>query len=85
MDILQIEVFEESELSMEAVRIAARERFKKICYVCKNCDGRDCPSGVPGMGGVGTGTSFKRNIESLKNYKIKLKKFRLEVEYLKLN
>lgn len=67
---LNIEVFEEAELSMEAIRIAARDKFKKICYVCKNCDGKDCPSGVPGMGGIGTGASFKRNIESLQNYKI---------------
>lgn len=69
-DALDIEVFEESEVSMETIRISAREKFKKICYVCKTCDGRDCPSGVPGMGGIGTGESFRRNLESLKNYKI---------------
>ncbi len=67
---LEIEVFEESEVSMETIRISAREKFRKICYVCKTCDGRDCPSGVPGMGGIGTGESFRRNLESLKNYKI---------------
>jgi 4-hydroxymandelate oxidase len=69
-EVLKIEVFEESELSMEAILMAAREKFKKICYVCKNCDGRDCPTGVPGMGGIGTGASFRRNIESLRDYKI---------------
>ncbi len=69
-ELLSIEVFDEGELSMEAIRIEAREKFKKICYVCKNCDGRDCPTGVPGMGGIGTGASFKRNIESLQRYKI---------------
>jgi len=69
-EVLKIEVFEESELSMEAILMAAREKFKKICYVCKNCDGRDCPTGVPGMGGIGTGASFRRNIESLREYKL---------------
>ena len=67
---LQIETLEEPEISMELINLAAREKFKKICYVCRNCDGRDCPTGVPGMGGTGTGSSFRRNIEALKRYKI---------------
>ena len=70
MDILRIELFEEPEISMEAIHLAAREKFKKICYVCRNCDGANCPTGVPGMGGAGTGESFRRNIQALKNYKI---------------
>jgi isopentenyl diphosphate isomerase/L-lactate dehydrogenase-like FMN-dependent dehydrogenase/biotin carboxylase len=69
-EILKVEVFEESELSIEAIRISAREKFKKVCFACKNCDGKDCPTGVPGMGGIGTGASFRRNIEALRNYKI---------------
>jgi isopentenyl diphosphate isomerase/L-lactate dehydrogenase-like FMN-dependent dehydrogenase len=73
METLKIEVFEESELSIEAIRIAAREKFKKVCFACKNCDGKDCPTGVPGMGGIGTGASFRRNIEALRNYKINTK------------
>ncbi|HRZ26021.1 MAG TPA: alpha-hydroxy-acid oxidizing protein [Spirochaetota bacterium] len=70
MKALTIEVIEENEISLDTINSAAREKFKKICYVCKNCDGRDCPTGVPGMGGVGTGESFRRNIESLQQYKI---------------
>ncbi|HON78109.1 MAG TPA: alpha-hydroxy-acid oxidizing protein [Spirochaetota bacterium] len=69
-DILKIEVYRESEITIEAVHLAAREKLKRICYVCKNCDGKDCPTGVPGMGGTGTGASFRRNIEALRNYKI---------------
>ncbi len=69
-EVLKIEVFGDSEISMEAIRIAARDKFKKICYVCKNCDGVNCPSGIPGMGGIGTGASFRQNIESLKRYKL---------------
>lgn len=68
--VLTIEMYRESELTIEAVNLAAREKLKRICYVCKNCDGRDCPTGVPGMGGAGTGASFRRNIEALRNYKI---------------
>ncbi len=71
--VLEIEIVEEPVLSMEAISIAAREKFKKICYVCKNCDGKDCPTGIPGMGAAGTGASFRRNIESLKRYKINTK------------
>ncbi len=69
-ELLIIETTEDPELSMESIRIAARQKFKKICYVCNFCDGRDCPTGVPGMGGAGTGESFRRNIESLKKYRI---------------
>lgn len=68
--VLTFEIIEESEISMETIHLAAKEKFKKICYVCKICDGRDCPSGVPGMGGIGTGESFRRNIAALKKYKI---------------
>lgn len=68
--LLNIEVQAESELSMEMINLAAREKFKNICYVCKKCDGKDCPTGVPGMGGIDTGASFRRNIEALRQYKI---------------
>ena len=68
--VLNFEMIEESEISMETIHLAAKVKFKKICYVCKTCDGRDCPTGVPGMGGTGTGESFRRNIASLKKYKI---------------
>jgi len=69
-EVLKIEVLEESEISMDAINIAAKEKFKKICYVCKVCNGRDCPTGVPGMGAIGTGETFKRNIEALKKFKL---------------
>lgn len=69
--ILAFDMIEESEISMETINLSAKEKFKKICYVCRNCDGRDCPTGVPGMGGAGTGESFRRNIASLKKYKIR--------------
>jgi isopentenyl diphosphate isomerase/L-lactate dehydrogenase-like FMN-dependent dehydrogenase/biotin carboxylase len=68
--VLNLEMIESSEISMETIHLSAKEKFKKICYVCKVCDGRECPTGVPGMGGTGTGESFRRNIASLKKYKV---------------
>ncbi|MCX8123981.1 MAG: alpha-hydroxy-acid oxidizing protein [Spirochaetes bacterium] len=69
-EVINIEICDESELSMDTIYISARERLRKVCYVCKQCNGKDCASGVPGMGGVGSGASFKRNSEALLNYKI---------------
>ena len=49
----------------------ARKRFNpKSCWVCKVCDGNNCASGVPGMGGVGLMQGFKENIKALNELKI---------------
>jgi isopentenyl diphosphate isomerase/L-lactate dehydrogenase-like FMN-dependent dehydrogenase/biotin carboxylase len=69
-ELLKIETTDDSEITMRAIQASAREKFKKICYVCKNCDGTNCASGVPGMGGAGTGESFRRNSEALKRYRV---------------
>lgn len=68
--LLKIETTDLSEITMNTIHAAAREKFKKVCYVCKVCDGKNCASGVPGMGAVGTGESFRRNIQSFKRYKV---------------
>jgi 4-hydroxymandelate oxidase len=39
--------------------------MKGYCRVCKVCDGRACAGEVPGMGGLGTATSFKNNLKAL--------------------
>ncbi len=69
-ELLTVELRSDSEISMESINLSAREKLKKFCYVCKTCDGKDCPSGVPGMGGTGTGSSFRSNLEALRKYKI---------------
>ena len=46
-------------------RDKAKERMKGYCRVCPVCDGRACVGEVPGMGGLGTGATFKANIEAL--------------------
>ncbi|PJZ70320.1 dehydrogenase [Leptospira perolatii] len=67
-------VFQSDELySISDKEIAqnARQRFgKEICWVCKVCDGTDCASGVPGMGGVGRMLTFQDNIKALEEYAI---------------
>ena len=44
----------------------ARERLKgSRCRVCPSCDGKVCAGELPGMGGTGTGVSFRNNIAAL--------------------
>lgn len=51
-------------------RISRKKWNHKYCWVCKVCDGINCASSVPGMGGRGSGTSFQDNIKALALYKI---------------
>jgi len=48
-------------LELNEVHDRARNILKGICRVCPVCDGRSCPSGVPGMGGRGSGAGFRNN------------------------
>ncbi|MFW5488118.1 MAG: alpha-hydroxy-acid oxidizing protein [Desulfovibrio sp.] len=50
---------------MKEVRATAKERMKGFCRVCPICDGRACVGEVPGMGGLGTGFTFKDNVRAL--------------------
>ena len=51
----------------------AKERFKGTCRVCRVCDGRVCAGEMPGMGGIGTGSSFIANVEALATIKLNLR------------
>ncbi|HEY8892333.1 MAG TPA: alpha-hydroxy-acid oxidizing protein [Clostridium sp.] len=51
----------------------ARGNLNKSCRVCPICNGVACAGEVPGMGGKGTGGSFKINIESLEAYKLNMR------------
>ncbi len=46
-------------------RDLARERMHGFCGVCPVCNGRSCAGEVPGMGGLGTGSSFRNNFDAL--------------------
>ncbi|MDR1359880.1 MAG: alpha-hydroxy-acid oxidizing protein [Deltaproteobacteria bacterium] len=50
---------------MKEIRNTARSLVKGTCRVCPVCDGRVCAGEVPGMGGAGSGASFKNNIAAL--------------------
>ncbi len=58
-------------LNEKLINQTARQKFgKDICWVCKVCDGTDCASGVPGMGGVGKMETFQDNSKALREYTI---------------
>jgi 4-hydroxymandelate oxidase len=60
-------------MDWEEVRRTARERFKGACRVCRVCNGVACAGEMPGMGGIGTGSSFTANVEALAGYKLVLR------------
>lgn len=50
---------------MKDIQDKARELMVSACKVCPVCNGKICAGQVPGMGGLGTGSSFKNNIKAL--------------------
>lgn len=58
---------------MKDIRDRARQKMKKYCRVCKVCDGRACAGEIPGMGGLGTGTSFKNNVKALADLNLNMR------------
>lgn len=60
-------------MERKAMEMKARENLKGYCKVCKECNGYACAGEVPGMGGIGTGTSFKKNVEALKKVELKIR------------
>ncbi len=50
---------------MKDVRKKARELMTGYCKVCPICNGKACAGEVPGMGGLGTGSSFMHNVSAL--------------------
>ncbi|KYO64487.1 alpha-hydroxy-acid oxidizing protein [Thermovenabulum gondwanense] len=60
-------------MNFEELKSAAKENLKGFCRVCSFCDGKACRGEVPGMGGVGTGSSFIANVEALSEIKLNLR------------
>ncbi len=50
---------------MKGFRDNARKLMKNYCRVCPVCNGKACVGEVPGMGGLGTASSFTNNIKAL--------------------
>ncbi len=59
-------------MNWQEIRKEAKEKLKPYCRVCPVCNGVACSGEVPGMGGVGSGASFKANVEALSKYKLNL-------------
>ena len=51
----------------------ARKNLNGSCRVCPACNGNACAGEVPGMGGKGTGDSFKENFNSLNKCKLNMR------------
>ncbi|AKL95131.1 L-lactate dehydrogenase [Clostridium aceticum] len=60
-------------MDLVTVKKQAKESLKGFCRVCSICDGRVCAGEVPGMGGVGTGISFRNNISALAAYGVNMR------------
>jgi hypothetical protein len=58
---------------MKEINDKARDLMKGFCRVCKVCDGRACAGEVPGMGGLGTASSFKSNVEALEVIRVNMR------------
>jgi 4-hydroxymandelate oxidase len=58
---------------MKEIYANARQLMKGYCRVCKECDGIACAGEVPGMGGLGTASSFKVNVTALKQVKFNMR------------
>ncbi|WP_300457129.1 alpha-hydroxy-acid oxidizing protein [Desulfobacula sp.] len=59
---------------MKEIYDTARQSMKGFCRVCRECDGNACAGEVPGMGGLGTASSFKANVSALRkiNFNMRL-------------
>lgn len=78
---ISVEVDEMAGLNWQQIEQNARERFTdKVCWVCKVCDGANCASTIPGMGGTGNNGSFHDNSVALSEYKIVPRYIRSEIE-----
>ncbi|MEN6568110.1 MAG: alpha-hydroxy-acid oxidizing protein [Veillonellales bacterium] len=60
-------------MDLQTVRKIARDKFKGSCRVCPVCNGVACAGEVPGMGGLGTGSGFKNNIQALAGCRLNLR------------
>lgn len=58
---------------MDEIYSRAKKLMKGFCRVCPVCDGKACAGEVPGMGGLGTGSSFKANVAGLASYRFNMR------------
>jgi len=63
------------KLKIGDVLRVAREKLYPICRVCPECDGVACAGEVPGMGGIGSGQSFRNNYIALNKIGLVMRTF----------
>ncbi|HML32363.1 alpha-hydroxy-acid oxidizing protein [Sporomusa sphaeroides] len=56
-----------------SIKTAAKEKFQGACRLCPVCNGIVCAGEVPGMGGLGTGATFRHNVEALADCRLNLR------------
>ena len=61
------------EDTMKDIRKKAKEMMQGACRDCPVCDGRACAGEVPGMGGLGTGAAFKKNVSALADISLNMR------------
>jgi isopentenyl diphosphate isomerase/L-lactate dehydrogenase-like FMN-dependent dehydrogenase len=60
-------------MDVKSMRAKAKQRLKGYCRVCPICNGVACAGEVPGVGGVGSGSSFMANIDALANIRFNMR------------
>ncbi len=60
-------------MDLSSIRKIAKDQLQPFCRVCPVCDGRVCAGEVPGMGGTGTGSAFRANLEALARHRFNLR------------
>ncbi|ADL07405.1 alpha-hydroxy-acid oxidizing protein [Thermosediminibacter oceani] len=60
-------------MNINEIKKNAREKMKGYCRVCRFCDGVACAGEVPGMGGTGTGSSFRANVQALARVRLNMR------------
>ena len=60
-------------MELSQIRKKAKDMMNGRCRMCPTCDGRACAGEVPGMGGTGTGDSFKRAVSALAEIKLNMR------------
>lgn len=68
--LVKIVLGDTGELNEGLLRKEALAKLDGICSVCKRCDGRECAGWLPGIGSVGTGAGFQRNVRALERLTI---------------
>lgn len=60
-------------MNIQELRQEARKRFNGICRVCRECNGAACAGEFPGIGGTGSGASFKNSYDALAALRVKMR------------